>query len=48
MSENLTSECGNSSFEAKLATVFDMQTIEQVLYYYITSFVIYLFIIIFI
>ena len=26
--ENLTSECGNSSFEAGLATVFDMQTIE--------------------
>ena len=45
--ENLTSECGNSSFEAGLATVFDMQTIEQVLYYYIiTSFIIYLFIII--
>lgn len=30
--ENLTSGCSNSSFEAGLATVFDMQTIEQVLY----------------
>lgn len=27
--ENLTNECGQSNFEAGLATVFDMQTIEQ-------------------
>lgn len=30
--ENLTNECGQVNFEAGLATVFDMQTIEQVLY----------------
>ncbi|PKK60406.1 hypothetical protein RhiirC2_793358 [Rhizophagus irregularis] len=29
--ENLTDECGNLKFEAGLATIFDMQTIEQVL-----------------
>ena len=29
--ENLTDGCGNLRFEASLATVFDMQTIEQVL-----------------
>jgi hypothetical protein len=29
--ENLTSENGNLNFEAGLTTVFDMQTIEQVL-----------------
>ena len=29
--ENLTDGCGNLRFEAGLATVFDMQTIEQVL-----------------
>ena len=29
--ENLTDGCGNSRFEAGLATVFDIQTIEQVL-----------------
>lgn len=40
--ENLTNACGNSSFEAGLATVFDMQTIEQV--YIIYYFFIYLFI----
>lgn len=28
--ENLTDGCGNSNFEAGLATIFDMQTIEQV------------------
>ena len=28
--ENLTNECGQLNFEAGLATVFDMQTIEQV------------------
>ena len=32
--ENLTSECGGLNFEAGLATIFDMQTIEQVLYSY--------------
>lgn len=30
--ENLTNQSGNSNFEAGLATVFDMQTIEQVIY----------------
>ena len=30
--ENLTNQSGNSNFEAGFATVFDMQTIEQVLY----------------
>ena len=33
--ENLTNGCGISRFEAGLATVFDMQTIEQVLYLFI-------------
>jgi len=32
--ENLTSQNGNLNFEAGLATVFDMQTIEQVYLYY--------------
>ena len=31
--ENLTSQNGNLNFEAGLATVFDMQTIEQVYLY---------------
>jgi hypothetical protein len=42
--ENLTDGCSNSNFEAGLATVFDMQTIEQV--YLLQCFIfIYLFII---
>ena len=43
--ENLTSECGQLNFEAGLATVFDMQTIEQVLYCIYIILLFYLFII---
>ncbi len=32
--ENLTSQNGNLNFKARLAIVFDMQTIEQVYLYY--------------